>query len=94
MLGSFEFLGKEYGYYMIMALIGALTSGAFSYIMAKKQKLNEVKIVILLLFSVIGVLIGGHLLYGITNADKLWLSGVLWRTSRRNTCRIYLCKSY
>ena len=75
MLGSFEFLGKEYGYYMIMALIGALTSGAFSYIMAKKQKLNEVKIVILLLFSVIGVLIGGHLLYGITNADKLWLFG-------------------
>lgn len=37
MLGSFEFLGKEYGYYMIMALIGALTSGAFSYIMAKNR---------------------------------------------------------
>ena len=42
MLGSFEFLGKEYGYYMIMALIGSLTSGAFSYILAIIQNLNEV----------------------------------------------------
>lgn len=38
MLGSFEFLGKEYGYYMIMALIGALTSGAFFVYNGKKTE--------------------------------------------------------
>ncbi len=71
MLGSFELFGKEYSYYAVLALIGALLAGAFSFIFAKKRGLNEVKMVFLLLFSVIGVFIGGHLLYAVTNIDKL-----------------------
>lgn len=75
MLGSLTFLGREYGYYTILALVGVLAAGAFSYIKAKKNGLNEVKIVFMLLFSAIGVLIGGHLLYGITNIDKFYFLG-------------------
>ncbi|MGN0597863.1 MAG: hypothetical protein ACI4J1_11125 [Ruminiclostridium sp.] len=44
MLGSFNFFGKEIGYYPLMALIGALTAGVFCFITAKKRGLNEVKI--------------------------------------------------
>lgn len=75
MLGSFTFLGKEFGWYAIAALVGALIAGVFSYQAAKKKGIDEVRIVILLLFSSIGVLIGGHILYGITNLDKIWILG-------------------
>lgn len=75
MLGSFVFLGREYGYYTILALVGVLVAGAFSFIKAKKSGLNEVKIVILMLFAAIGVLIGGHLLYGITRIGGFYLLG-------------------
>ena len=67
MLGSFNFFGKEIGYYPLMALIGALTAGVFCFITAKKRGLNEVKMVFLLLFSAIGIFLGGHILFGITN---------------------------
>ena len=67
MLGSFDLFGREIGYYTLMALIGALSAGAFCYLTAKKRGLNEVKITILLLFSTIGIFLGGHLVYGLTN---------------------------
>lgn len=75
MLGSFILFGKEYGYYTILALVGVLVAGFFSYIKAKRSGLNEVKIVFLLLFSSLGVLIGGHILYGITNIGSFYLLG-------------------
>lgn len=75
MLGSFILFGKEYGYYTILALVGVLAAGAFCFIKAKRSGLNEVKIVFLLIFSAIGVLIGGHLLYGITNIGSFYLLG-------------------
>ena len=75
MLGSFTFMEKEIGWYAIAALIGALVAGTFSYQTAKKKGINEVRIVILLLFCSVGVFIGGHLLYGITNLDKIWILG-------------------
>lgn len=71
MLGSFILFGKEIGYYPLMALIGGLLAGTFCYLSAIKRKLNEVTMVIMLLISMLGVLVGGHLLYAITNIQYL-----------------------
>lgn len=70
MLGSFTFLGREFGYYTICAVIGMLATGFFCYKAAIKKGLDEVKMVFILLFSALGVLTGGHLLFGITNIQS------------------------
>ena len=75
MIGNFLIFGKEVSSYGVCAVIGALLTGTFAFIMSKKKGLDEVKMTFMLIFSVIGVFIGGHLLYGITNIDKMWLFG-------------------
>ena len=75
MIGSFDFFGREISSYMLCALAGIMVTGVFAFIKAKKNNLNEVMMTFMLMFSVIGVLIGGHLLFAVTNLDKLWLFG-------------------
>lgn len=71
MIGSFTFLGKEISSYAVAAIIGILLAGSFAYIKSKRNRLDEVRMVFLLLFSAIGVFVGGHLLYGITNIQYI-----------------------
>ncbi len=71
MLGSFEIFGKEISWYTLTALIGVLLAGAFAYIKSKKKGLDEISMIYMLMFAFVGVLIGGHLLYGVTNIGKL-----------------------
>ncbi len=73
MLGSFFLFGKEISWYMIAALIGGLGAGTFAYIKSMRKGLDEVRMVFLLLFAMIGIFVGGHIVYGITNIDKFWL---------------------
>ena len=75
MIGSFDFFGREISSYMLCALAGIMVTGVFAFIKAKKNNLDEVMMTFMLMFSVIGVLIGGHLLFAVTNLDKLWLFG-------------------
>ena len=75
MIGNIVIFGREFSSYAVMALIGALAAGAFSYLMAKRKKLNEVNMVFVLLFAVIGVFIGGHLVYALTNIPYFYLIG-------------------
>ena len=75
MIGNIVILGREISSYAILALIGALAAGAFSYLMAKRKKLNEVTMVFILLFAVIGVFLGGHLVYALTNINYFYLIG-------------------
>ncbi len=58
---------------MIAALVGGLLAGVFAYIKSQKNGLNEVKMVFLILFALIGVFIGGHIVYGITNIPYMYL---------------------
>ncbi len=60
---------------MLCAFAGIMVTGVFAFIKAKKNNLDEVMMTFMLMFSVIGVLIGGHLLFAVTNLDKLWLFG-------------------
>ena len=65
--------GKQISTYSIMFLIGALLSGYIACKLVKKQGQDDNDMIVLLLVSSVGVFIGGHLLYGITNIKKLYL---------------------
>ncbi|MCQ4021408.1 MULTISPECIES: prolipoprotein diacylglyceryl transferase [unclassified Ruminococcus] len=73
MIGSFTLFGKEIGTYGVAAIIGILATGCFAYIKAMRNRLDEVRMVFMLLFSAIGVFVGGHILYGITNIQYIGL---------------------
>lgn len=66
MLPDINIFGKTITFYAISALIGILVVFAFSQIYTKKKGHDEIFMLFILLFSTIGILIGGHLLYTIT----------------------------
>ena len=68
-----DIFGKHISTYAIMALIGALISGYIACRMTKEKGYDDNNTIILLLISTIGVFLGGHILYGITNINKLYL---------------------
>ena len=67
MIPPFEFLGKTFGIYPILALLGAFASGIFACRQAKKQGLDDNHMLCLLLWGAVGALLGGTLLYGLVN---------------------------
>lgn len=74
MIPNFVIFGKVISVYMLTALTGILVILYFTYRAAQKKGLDEIHMLYMMLFSMIGVGIGGHILYGITNFDKLiWL---------------------
>lgn len=62
-----EILGKTFGSYALTALLGALLSGTVFCALIKKRGLDDNDAIIFLLFVALGVVLGGHLLYGIVN---------------------------
>lgn len=71
MFPSFVLFNKEISMYAIMTIIGLLSAlFIFFRIYKLKQEANNEALTILLL-SCIGLFIGSHLLYGITNTNKL-----------------------
>lgn len=67
MFPSFDFLGREIGTYTILATVGLLVAGWFACRMAKRRGLDDNDMIVTLLVAAIGVLVGSHLLYGLTN---------------------------
>ena len=67
MIPNFNLFGKEISPYMIAAITGVLVILYFTDKSAKKQGLDQIHMLYMILFSFIGVIIGGHILYGITN---------------------------
>ncbi len=63
--------GKQYGTYALMALCGAFAAGIFMCYLTRRRGLNDNDSIILMLWSAVGVLVGGTLLYGITNIRQL-----------------------
>ena len=59
--------GREIGTYSICTIIGLLISGFVAYKLGKTKGFTVEDIVFVMLSIVAGILIGGHLLYGITN---------------------------
>ena len=71
MIPNIEFLGKTITPYMLLALAGVLVILFYTQRLGKRHGLDEIHILYMLLFSFVGVLIGGHLLYGITNLQLI-----------------------
>ncbi len=67
MFPSFELFGRTIGLYAIMAIIGAFAAGLYAINEGKKRDLDSNDTIEALLFICIGVLVGGHLLYALTN---------------------------
>lgn len=71
MIPSFSFLGKTFAIYPVLALIGIFVSGIYACRTAKKRGYDDNDMIVFLLISGIGVLLGMHLLYGVTNLPLL-----------------------
>lgn len=57
--------------YALMALVGALVAGSFAEHQSVKKGVHPFYMIELLLFGVIGVFLGGHLLFGLVHLNEL-----------------------
>ncbi len=71
MFPYFELFGKVIGLYAICGVAGLLTSGATACSLGKKRGITQENVILATLFAVLGTLIGGHILYAITNIETL-----------------------
>ncbi len=67
-----EFLGREFSTYGLMALVGVLLCGYIVCRYAKKAGYDDNNFIIVLLISSIGVLVGGHIMYAITQMELIF----------------------
>lgn len=68
-----EIFGRTFGSYTIMAIIGALIAGFLFCRRISRLGLDDNEAIIFLLICSAGILLGGHLLYAITNVSYLSL---------------------
>ncbi|MCR4557435.1 MAG: prolipoprotein diacylglyceryl transferase [Saccharofermentans sp.] len=66
-----EILGKSYSTYSLMAALGLLVSGLVVFLLVRKKGIFFEDVAMTGLFLAIGLFIGSHIVYGLTNADKI-----------------------
>lgn len=66
-----SFFGKTITTYFIFSLIGIFVAGTFACKLSKKRGEDDNETIIVMLFASIGAILGGHILYGITNFSLL-----------------------
>lgn len=71
MFPSITIFNKEISMYAIMSLLGVLISGFYVIQVCKKRKIDDTKIVTMLVIACLGMFLGGHLLYGITQINLI-----------------------
>lgn len=67
MIPTFELFGRTFGIYPVLALVGIFAAGIYACRQARKQGLDVNDMIVVLLVSAVGVLLGGHLLYGLVS---------------------------
>ncbi len=73
MIPNFFILGKEISPYMVFSLVGILVTLMVTYRVSLKQKIDELTILVTMLWCFAGGLIGAHLLYGALNYKLLFV---------------------
>ena len=73
MFPGFELFGKYISSYSILVLAGVFTAGPFAMSQYRKRTGDSYDMLIVLLFSAIGAVVGGTLLYGVTNVQYWYL---------------------
>lgn len=71
MFPYFEVLGKQIGTYSICAIVGLLLCGFLACKLAMRFKIAYEDIILLMVVIGVSLIIGGHILFGITNTNKL-----------------------
>lgn len=71
MLPTFELFGREFSMYTVCAVLGLCVCGAVATLLGKKYKLAVEDIVLFMLSAALGLIVGGHILYGIVNIPLL-----------------------
>ncbi len=71
MLPIINIFGRSVGSYAVLSFLGFIICGVVVYYSCRKLKVEVEDIAILELVVAAGLLIGGHLLYGITNTTKI-----------------------
>lgn len=69
MIPNIIILGKELSPYMLFSLAGILVILFFTRSLAQKRGLDDIHVLSMLLFAFIGVFLGSHILYGITQME-------------------------
>lgn len=67
MFPGFELFGKTISTYFLAALAGIFMAGIYTCRIAKKRGYDDNDMIVTLLVAAVGTLLGGHMLYGITN---------------------------
>lgn len=78
MFPTITVFGRTFGTYALLATAGGLLAGALACLLARQRKLDSNSLIVLLLCGAGGALVGGHLLYALTN---LRLLPLLWSAS-------------
>jgi len=68
-----EIFGRDIGLYAIMTLCGVFTAGIYSCVLANRRKHDYADMIIFILLSFVGVVIGSHLLYALVNFKNVIL---------------------
>lgn len=71
MFPSFEVLGRTVGSYGLCAIAGLLVCGLVACLLARRYKIAYEDIILLIVVIGVSLLIGGHIMFGITNTNKL-----------------------
>lgn len=71
MFPYFEIFGKVVGSYALCSVVGILVCGAVGTWIGAKYKVPFEDVVLYIIAIVLGLLVGGHILYGITHAGEL-----------------------
>ncbi len=75
MFPTITVFGRTIGTYTLLALLGALLAGALACFLARKRRLDDNRLLVMLLWAALGALLGGHLLYALTELRLLPLLG-------------------
>lgn len=67
----FEIFGRSVGSYAVCGFIGLFIAVAFATKISKNNKIEFEDIILMTLAIAAGILIGGHLLYALTNIDRI-----------------------
>lgn len=73
MLPLISIFGKTISTYTLMAVIGLLAAGVYFCRQIRRFGLDDNDAIIWLLVTGVGILLGGHILFAVTNLDKLHL---------------------
>ena len=71
MFPAFYIFGKQIGMYGVCAVLGFLVSGFVGSKLARRRGISTEDLILVALSAAIGLFIGGHILFGLTNFDKL-----------------------